>query len=218
MARVLTAVVVVVSGLVLASPVAVADTAVVSGGAEVAIGEQADPLPYAAVGGFLRLALVPTIPEYTSAPRGYVWARGFGVDLTLRRGDIDQASYEAAQVGLRYDIAFSQRRMGLMRISGKGGFFFVGRAGLIKSTAFDGDRRPSVDILPVDTADAGAGDAPVVVESNPVRLLSTAAAGTYVRFGGRVRMITEIGAFVVGGRRTEPLTGIHVRVGLGIDL
>ena len=208
---------VIVAALLCAATVEVAhaDT-VVSGAAEVSLFEQSQTQPAIATGGVLRLAHIASIPEYTAALRGYRWNRGFGLDLTLRRGEVGDDSYSSGHLGIRYDIAFSQRRMGLAGLSGRGGFYFAGRTGVLQTSASSSSGGSVV----VTAADGAIPDQPQPQPSAEptARLVASASVGTYVRFGRHIRMITELGGFRVGGRGTSATSGINLHVGLGIDL
>jgi len=194
----------------LSSRSASADVVAEAGG-EVAILERDAATPYLATGAFLRLASTASIPTFTTAARGYIWNHGLGVDATARTGTIENDGYSAALVGLRYDITFSQRRMGLLRISGLGGFYLAGRTGVVVSDAFRRDQ-PFADVVPLI-------DPPVErPTTSATRLIANAAMGTYVRFGTRVRMVSELGFFRTGGRSGGTADGIEFRVGLGFDL
>ncbi len=202
--------------LALAPTAATADI-VLSGGAEVVLGERDAPTPFLAAGGFVRLAQTAAIPSFTTAPRGYKWGHGLGIDATLRGGDIEGEEYSSGLLGIRYDITFSQRRTGLLGVSGGGGFYLVGRTGVIRSSAFDDVG--SVGVLPASLPSEPPRDSPPeVVEPSSSRLVVSGALGSYVRFGNRVRMISEFGVFRIGKRGEETLGGVHFRFGLGIDL
>lgn len=83
-----------------------------------------------AFGYFGRLSWETSVPAYTQEERGYRWAFGIDPDVEFGRArqDGDQTSTIAA--GLRLSALFSQKRMGLLEVSARGGFYLALRGGL----------------------------------------------------------------------------------------
>ncbi len=218
MKLVATGVIAIVLGL---APSAHADSEVVlSAGPEVGLLE--DPsaeLPELHTGYFLRLALTPGIPAYTQAAKGYRWRSGLSGELIIRGGNTDENGtdrYAGATVGLRFDIAFSQRRMGLLEVSGRGGFYFAARAGLIRANSFAG---PDSSLVVPDVAGGSRGDGRRMELAPDTQRTGSIAVGTYILLGKTLRLGTELGAFAMGySRDIDPRVGAIMRVSLGASL
>lgn len=187
---------------------------VVSAGPEVGFLEQpGQDLPELHTGYFLRLALTPGIPAYTTAARGYRWRHGLSGELILRGGSTDyndDKRYTGASVGLRFDIAFSQRRMGLLEVSGRGGFYFAARAGIVRADSFAG---PNDVIYSLPNGGGFAQPPPVSQRAGSL------VVGTYILLGKRLRIGTELGVLAIGySRDVDPRVGGLIRVSLGASL
>lgn len=212
-------------GLLATASTASAQDAAISAGPEVAImGTPEQELPDIHAGFFFRLAWTSGVPAYTAAPRGYVWRGGLGADATVRAGRIEthngytyssanRDAYTGVSVGLRYDIAFSQRRMGLLQMSGRGGFYFAARAGLLRSEAFASTPDAILPIGPNGERTPYAAATPETQRSGSL------AVGTYILLGDTIRLGTEISFIAVGySRDVDPLVGAVMRVSLGTSL
>ena len=71
------------------------------------------------------------MPQYTMAERGYRWSFGLGPDVEFSRSrQLGGGQSSAIATGMRLNIGFSQRRMGLLQVSARGGFWVALRAGL----------------------------------------------------------------------------------------
>lgn len=76
-------------------------------------------------------------------PRGYRWRGSFVPEVIAgvlyvndrRTGDREDNSDGFLMVGARADLAFSQRRGGLLQLSARGGFYLAARAGLLTDAA-----------------------------------------------------------------------------------
>jgi hypothetical protein len=88
---------------------------------------QTDP----AFGYFGRLSWETAVPSYTRAERGYRWAFGIDPDVEFSRSrQVGGGASSTIAAGLRLSAAFSQRRMGLLEVSARGGFYLALRGGL----------------------------------------------------------------------------------------
>lgn len=195
---------------------------VLSGGPELGVLDTpGTQLPNVQTGLFLHLAITPGIPRYTTQPRGYRWRTGLSGELLVRGGQVDnnrEDRYQSAALGLRYDISFSQRRMGLLQVSGRGGFYFAARAGVIKS---DSLAQPGyADVGPVVPDGGGAPrKGPAAMDAPANQRIGSFVVGTYVLLGDSLRLGTEVGAFAIGySKDVDPRSGMVMRVSLGASL
>ena len=177
-------------------------------GAEVGLlGGPQDDLPMKQAGCLIHVALTPGVPDYTTEQRGYIWRIGPAVDMAFGVGELDDQRYVSGSVGLRLEIAYSQRRMGLLEVSGRGGFYLGGRLGLIHSRALEQPGPPILD-----------GEVPTLAgQPRAEQYTGQLVAGTYVFLvDTRVRVGTELAAFGVAPLAGESWTvGGLLRVTLG---
>ncbi len=85
---------------------------------------------------YLRIGHERPLPPAPLRDGTYRWRFSHTPELTLSRGSLlEDDPFVATQVGLRLDALFNQRKMGLFKISGRGGFWIAGRAGLLHDGA-----------------------------------------------------------------------------------
>ncbi len=81
-------------------------------------------------------------PVEMPAARGYAWRVGIGPELGVGFIGNDRRGDGFAQAGLRLEVGFAQREMGLFRVSSRGGLWLAARGGLVggeHSTMLEGD-------------------------------------------------------------------------------
>lgn len=144
--------------VVLALPVtAAADDMFVSAGGTIGIGTTVDGRaasglsyePEGTLGARLTLSWEQPRLEYKE-PRGYRWRAAFVPEVVFgvlyvndrRTGDRQDNTDGFVAVGARADLAFSQRRGGLLQLSARGGFYLAARGGLLT----DGEHTPMLEL------------------------------------------------------------------------
>ena len=92
---------------------------------------------------------LPPLPY--KEPRGYAFRGGVAPEVMIgrlrvadhRSGDRDDNAANFVAIGGRLEVAMSQRRMGLLEVSARGGFYLAGRVGLLD----DEHRTPLVEAV-----------------------------------------------------------------------
>jgi hypothetical protein len=93
--------------------------------------------------GLARAMLAWELPALAMpATRGYAWALDVGPELGVGFIGNDRRGDGFAQAGLRLNLRFAQREMGLLRVSACGGMWLAARAGVVgddRSAMVEGD-------------------------------------------------------------------------------
>lgn len=178
---------------------------VYSAGVETGLLGEPDEFALPQLGAFVGLAWTPGVPDYTDAGKGYIWQIGPAFDASFGNGWLDgDHRYVDANIGARLEIAYSQRRMGFLGVSARGGFHLGGRIGIIHSDALTFPQ-------PV------GGEVPA---ANALRRVGQVVAGTYVLLGPTGwRLGAELIGFGVGASGDQATRwGGTIRLSVGFRM
>lgn len=165
-----------------------------------------------ALGYFGRLSWETPVPDYTTKDRGYRWNLGIDPDVEFSRAWRDGSGrLTVLEAGLRLSVPFSQKRMGLLQVSARGGFWFALRGGV--TSWQDGDVGPSAEgrsyLLP-------QGSSPMRPEAGG--MLLDLAVGEFILLGSSgLRLELEFSSLLAESPEVfgDAEVGLRVRAGLG---
>ncbi len=167
---------------------------------------QSDP----GIGYFGQLSWEPRPPEYTNAERGYLWRFGFVPDVGVSGTWLENGRLRSVTAGLRAQLAFSQKRMGLMQVSARGSLWLSARMGLARHQEDDYGR--DVGFYPVAETSTTSYWRP----RGTGKLYDFAFGAAFLlgRTGARIEY--EIGGFVMDEDVFgTTMGGMRARLGLG---